>query len=181
LGIVKQLCQQGLILSQGKVSFFGNTSDAIKKYCYENVIEGKYESRKIPNKEAYFLKISIHNSSGFEQYSFEHDEKIIIKIKNVINKKVEAMCVFIMILDRNKSPIFPAQSISIEENMVLEIEAEFLTRGFYSIQAFIHIPRLIQFDAVFDVCQFSITDNGSSLAIHADYEYGNVFGRYNWK
>ena len=181
MGIVKQLCQKGLILYQGKIAFFGDTGDAIKHYSNENIIVGRYEINKIPQKEAFFLQISIHNTLGSEQYSFNHDEKIIIKIKNSINKKVDAMCVFIMVLDRNKNPIFPTQSMNIEENMALEIDAEFLTRGFYSIQAFIHIPRLIQFDAVFDICQFSITDNGSSLAIHADYEYGNVFGRCNWK
>jgi lipopolysaccharide transport system ATP-binding protein len=180
LGIVKQLCQKAILLTKGQISSIGTSQDIVSNYLNQSLSLGKYVNESKPNKESYFERISVHDIWGIEKYEFNHDEKIIVKFKNRISRKLSSMSVFVMVLDRYKKPVFPTQSFGIEENMNLEIESGFLTRGYYSIQAFIHVPRIMQYDSVFDICQFSICDNGSALAIHGDYDYGNVFGRCKW-
>lgn len=87
-----------------------------------------------------------------------------------------------MVMDSNKTRLFSSESKIITSDTVqLVIESNFLVRGSYSIHAFIHKPRTEQIDIAEDVCNFKIIDNGSDLLIHGDYDYGNVFGRINWK
>jgi lipopolysaccharide transport system ATP-binding protein len=87
---------------------------------------------------------------------------------------------FVTILDSKKRKVFSVESETIDEFMVLKINSHFLVRGEYSITAFINIPKIGPRHYIEDVCNFSITDQTSNMSKHGDYDYGNVFGSYEW-
>lgn len=64
--------------------------------------------------------------------------------------------------------------------MELMIESHLLVRGRYSITAMIHLPKIEQINVAEDVCSFEVIDTGSELQIHGVYDYGVVFGRFQW-
>ena len=86
-----------------------------------------------------------------------------------------------MILDHNKSRVFSMESgIIKQKTLKVKIKKNFLTRGNYSLHAFINKPQTEQVDVAEDVCPFEIIDNGSIYNIHGSYDYGRVFPNVEW-
>lgn len=127
-----------------------------------------------------FERISLYDSEGFENYIFEINQKISIKFEIKINQQIPDASLFVMILDKEKVPVCAFESETVEERMTLEIDRDFLVRGNYSLHTFMHIPRLVQFDAVYDQVGFEILDHDSSFVNHGGYNYGSIFGRGKW-
>ena len=65
--------------------------------------------------------------------------------------------------------------------MSLAIMPNFLTRGLYYVQTIIYRPAICRYDVVETACFFEITDNGSSFSHLETFDYGCVFGSYQWK
>ena len=83
-------------------------------------------------------------------------------------------------MDKLNNRIFSAETKIENEKITLQINPNFLVRGSYSIHSFIHIPRVEQIEIAENVCHFNVVDTGSIFSIHGSYDYGNVFGNYNW-
>ena len=64
--------------------------------------------------------------------------------------------------------------------MKLSISKDFLTRGLYSLQVVIYKPAVTQYDYLDDVCSFEVIDGGSYFSHLETYDYGCVFGSYEW-
>lgn len=182
MGAVSQLCTMGAVLQDGIISYFGNADDAISFYLAQNNGESYYRpslnSKK--QKDAYFVEIKATDNNGNEKADFFYNEPIFISYKLAIQNNRKDYTIFCMILDNKQNRIFAAESCFISESMTLKIHSNFLVRGDYSIHTFIHIPRVKQEDVAENVCHFTIIDNGSQFLKHGGYNYGSVFGNYEW-
>jgi len=179
---VSQLCTTGIILHNGCQYYQSNIEDIIKAYLQDNVKKGNYvvnndEKEKL---DAYFKEIKIVDEDAKDRRDFFYDEPINISFSIKINDNRLNYCVFCMILDSNLRRVFSAESKDIKENMILKIKPKFLVRGDYSLHTFIHIPRVKQEDVAENICPFKIIDNGSHFLKHSNYDYGSVFGNYEW-
>ncbi len=183
MGAVSQLCKSGIIIAEGGLQFAGNIENAIKFYLQNDVKKGNYQTtiEEDFQKDAYFKEIKIIDKDDVERSDFFHDEPICISYENIINNHKLNYTIFCMVLDSNLKRVFAAESSGIEKNMILKIRPKFLVRGDYSLHTFIHIPKVKQEDIAENVCHFSVIDNGSELNIHEGYDYGSVFGNYEWK
>jgi lipopolysaccharide transport system ATP-binding protein len=65
--------------------------------------------------------------------------------------------------------------------MTLRIEPWQLTRGTYTIEAFLHIPHVTRLEQIEDVCEFRVVDHASDMMKHGSYDYGAVLGKYDWR
>ncbi|MDX2133702.1 MAG: polysaccharide ABC transporter ATP-binding protein [Saprospiraceae bacterium] len=181
MGLISTLCNTCILLNKGRLSAIGENAYVISEYITTENISCAYKKTKniIP---PCFQTIKLKNSKDEEIYEFLHNENIVIEVALEINKEEKRnVTMFIMILDQNKQPICASESMRISQHMSINIPPYFLTRGNFSIHAFIHIPQQTQFDSVYDVCKFKITDAGSLLAIHGSYNYGSVFGPFIWE
>jgi lipopolysaccharide transport system ATP-binding protein len=143
-----------------------------------------YEGRGGGEKKLWFRRIFPSDGRGKIKDQFFHDEEVVFNFELGYNVPVDShpYSVFFMVLDENKTRVFSSESAIVRsESLQLVIESNFLVRGSYSIHTFIHRPGVEQIDVAEDVCHFSIADNGSSLLIHGNYDYGRVFGRSKWK
>jgi lipopolysaccharide transport system ATP-binding protein len=182
MAAVKSLCTRGIVLENGGVKFEGNIDDAVKEYLQDNLKNDNYfaEDNVDVKKDAFFKEIKIIDEEGKNRRVFFYEEQISISFKLKINNNKMNYCVFCIILDSNLKRVFSAESKNINENMLLKIHPKFLVRGDYSLHTFIHIPAFKQEDVVENVCSFEIIDNGSHFLKHKNFDYGSVFGKYEW-
>ena len=180
LNAVLQLCSKALLLNNGMVQRMDNTSTIVSDYLSNNNKSAVFKNQVSKSKQAFIDSICIKNEQGEINGKFSVDENIFIDLALVINHLDYDYNLFVLILDSKKRRVFACESEQISEQMTLILKSHTLVRGDYSITLFINIPKLGPIDIVEDVCNFTIIDNGSFLAKHGDYDYGNVFGRYEW-
>jgi len=181
IGAMKTLCNTGIFLKNGECQHIGPINDTLNRYLDSNVNLGKYVPEVIKTEnEIAFKQITIENEGNYVCTEFNVDEKIIIHYKFLININSDTFCILCIIKDKFGKPIFSAESKIKNDEMYLEIQARFLTRGSYTIHTFIHM-KLYQIEFVKDICGFTVVDNSSDLALLGNFDYGNVFGNYKWK
>lgn len=186
MGAIQQLCTKSIALQFGSIIDEGETKYVIDRYFQRiNGLYTKYEAKVEISKmkPIWFKSLFVHDDSGHERSEFFHDENIIIdfELGFNINKLNHDYTIFVILLDKFKNRISSIESDKItEEKIKLRIDKNFLVRGDYSINTFIHKPKTEQIDIAEDVCHFSILDNGSPLNIHGSYDYGSVFLSGKW-
>jgi lipopolysaccharide transport system ATP-binding protein len=182
MAAVKSLCTRGIVMENGGITFEGNIDNAVKVYLQENINSSNYIADEVEgeNKDAIFKEIKIIDDKGENRRVFFYEETVNISFKLKINNNKLNYSVFCMILDSDLNRVFSAESETINENMLLKIKPKFLVRGNYSLHTFIHVPATKQEDIVENVCAFEIIDNGSHFFKHKNFDYGSVFGNYEW-
>ena len=175
MATIKALCNRGIMLHNGQMHTEGTTDEVISSYVALGIGSNKFVPDLIKNNVAVsFRLIEVLDINNESCADFTCEDEINIKFEFSIQDFNQNYSLFVIIKDRFSTPVFSAENS-------IDLKERFLTRGSYNIHAFIHIPRVIQIDVASDICNFVITDATSPLAIHGDYEYGNVFGNYNWR
>jgi lipopolysaccharide transport system ATP-binding protein len=186
LGAIEKLCETSILLDKGKFVGLDKTQTLVRSYLkqFSSSSSPVFEGPVASEKKIWFRRINPSNSKKELKDQFFYNEEIYFNFELAFNisKDEHSYFIFFIVMDANKNRVFSAESgVITSDSVQLIIEANFLVRGAYSIHTFIHKPRTEQIDIAEDVCNFSIVDNGSSLLIHGDYDYGNVFGRSIWK
>ena len=178
---VNKLCKTGILLANGQVKRQGDMSDIISAYLSENVNEITYKNDDT-SKPINISEIEVKDAQGNQRADFKYDENIKIRIKLSMDNFIDGSSVFVMILDSAKRRVFAAEKFLNKDELIYEMEiaGKFLTRGSYSLHCLAHMPNKVLYDEVEDVCGFSIIDHNSELSIHGPYDYGSVFGNYQW-
>jgi lipopolysaccharide transport system ATP-binding protein len=181
LAAVKKLCTKGVLLEKGEIKIQGDINDVIQAYIKSGESSYIYQPEVVKSNVPVAFK-SIELFDANQQYcsEFTCEDEVLIKFNFAINASPKPYSVFVIVKDKYDSPVFSAEQNIESEIITLKLEKRFLTRGRYQIHTFIHIPKLEQIDVAKDICGFTITDATSRLAIHGNYEYGNVFGNYKW-
>lgn len=183
MGAVQKLCGDGIVLKDGRLVKMGFVDEAIRTYLDRKQVDSHYYGKADDRKKICFREISTRDKNGNPTDEFFHDEDIFIHYDLVFNidKHSHDYNVFCIVLDQLKSRVFSAESSVVsEEKLILKVNREFLTRGYYSIYTFINKPQTEQIDSAEDVCSFKIVDNGSSFNVHGSYDYGRVFPNAEW-
>lgn len=182
MGAIKSLCNSGLLLKNGKLNYFGSIEETITQYLDTDDKNGNYyltqEKRDV---EVAFKRIEIFNNNHQNCTEFNIEDEIVIKFDFNLANSNSNYSVFCIVNNKFGEPVFSAEQKINKETLSLHIKPMFLTRGNYSLDCFIHIPKVHQIDKVQDICNFNIVDVSSSFVIHGEFEYGNVFGNFEWK
>lgn len=181
---VSQLCKNGIYLKNGQLINKGGIKDITEIYLKDSEKgSALYQVADEKSSETYFTKIVVQDSSDKIKSSFDYDDEIIIGfiLKNLEHKVGKN--IFVTIQDINQNRVFSAETPIIlgKDTYQLVIEPRFLSAGSYNITAFIHIPQLIRYDDVQNVCHFDVVDTGSKFVIHGGYHHGVVYGKFEWK
>ncbi len=181
MGAVKTLCNLGMHLHKGQLNYIGEISETINEYL-TNTTQGNYIPENVKeNIPVAFESVVLENTNDQECSEFSIEDPIVIRFRFRIRDLTEGYSIFVTINNKYGNPVSSAEKLIYKEEMRLEIDAKFLTRGDYSITTFIHLPKIHRIDMAEEVCNFSIVDTTSSFVIHGAYDYGNVFGNYQWK
>jgi len=178
---IAQLCTTGLVMNNGLMETYGPINSVISQYLTNKTNSNLYINKNDSNHKRMFIsQIAITDINGVLKKDFLHNEEIYIRFILGINTKIKDADLFVMILNERKKRVFACETNNLNHTMTLILNADQLVRGDYSLHAFINIPQVEQVDVAEDVCNFTVFDNSSIMAKHGEYNYGNVFGRYNW-
>jgi len=181
MGSIQHLCKNSILLEYGVIKFVGKVDTVINFYLKTQTVENEF-LRESPKSCPYYIRnIHLTNERGEKSSNFRHDEPIIVNVEVIANEYIEQVYLFLTILDKHKNKIFSAENkIENSHRFSLKISSTFLTRGNYSLQAIIYKPAIIQYDFIEDTCAFNIDDVGSDFAHLETFDYGTVFGKYEW-
>ena len=181
LNAVSQLCTHGILMDKGKISYEGRIKGLVDTYIADEKKSAVYTNANPLSKKRMLIEsAAIKDNNGNVSSDFFYNEPVNIEFKIKINDPSLIADLFVIILDARKRRVFACEANGIKTTMKLTIEPNTLVRGDYSIHAFINMPKIEQLDVAEDVCNFKIIDSGSKMAKHHEYDYGVVFGRYNW-
>lgn len=89
LGVIEEFCDRCLLINKGKVSFLGESEEAIYKYMLSNAKEersnAKEDSAPLNNNKATISSVKIVDNKGEERSVFKFGEEIKIEL-NISNK-----------------------------------------------------------------------------------------------
>jgi len=181
MGAIANLCTQCILLRKGIIDLNDQTSFVINKYLSST--ENDSSIFEILDKDAliFISKLIICNEKNIVSSDFSIDEPILIKINLVIREQIENAEILIIILDLYKRRIFSCyKKINNKTKLILKINPRFLTRGKYSILTNVYQRAIAKYDFNDDICSFNIIDTGSEFHSLLNYDYGSVFGNYEW-
>ena len=179
MGSIRQLCKTGILLHQGQISFSGDIKQVISNYLSSESKKQLYQSTKDHSKGIFIQSLKILNHDKIPCYQFQHTDEILIDIKINTTKNNPETYLLVSIIDQLNRKIFSAET-PIFENVTLKIHSHFLTRGHYSIQTIIYRPAIMVYEQLDKICNFDVIDAGSQFARLETFDYGCVFGAYDW-
>ncbi|MCO5259305.1 MAG: polysaccharide ABC transporter ATP-binding protein [Crocinitomicaceae bacterium] len=181
LAAVKSLCTRGVLLKDGNLKINSNVTEVIDKYIINSNAQKDYYNADINDLKYSVISIEIKNYNNEINHNFSIQEDIYIDLKLNIPLKKENYTIFINVKTIQGVSVFSIEKPILSLNHILIINKQFLTRGIYTLDVFIHIPRQYQAFSLTNVCEFDVYDSDSELSVHGDYNYGVVFGNYIWQ
>ena len=179
MGSVQQLCNHGILLDMGRITFSGPIDKVINTYLASADVSSEYrmEDKKSP---VFVNSVKLSDGLGTFKNSFLLSDTINVDVKLTINEQIPETFLLVTVLDKLKRKVFSAEK-KVEKEMHLEIMPNFLTRGGYFVQTIIYKPAICQYDFVETACFFEVVDDGSPFSHLETFDYGCVFGSYRWK
>ena len=190
IGAIKQLCNKGMFLKNGRLENAGDINDVISNYT--DVFQDQYEySFTEKDKKPLFINtISVKNNEGIGKNSFIIQEKIVFDINIKINELKAGSVMGFFITDNLNSRVF-TDEVAIENlvtdasanNFTLQISIpkNFFIKGIYTANFALYIPNVNMFHFVGDLVRFSIEDLPPNIAKYQNTELGNVNSPCEWK
>lgn len=178
---VSNLCTRALLIEHGKLTASGLPADMVRLHLKQESTTAAYQrDMSVPLSTSAIVQINIQNQQGKNSAIFDYTEPVSIRF--VLNVAIDAQNanLFVTFLDDRKRRIFSCESSNLKEVCSLHIPGGIFTRGQYSIQAMINVPKVKAIDEVEDACAFTVIDHHSLLAKHGGYDYGSLFIPYQW-
>jgi len=181
LAAVKTLCHRAVLLEEGKVVLQGTSDEVLKKYNEKAVQNKDFINPNWNETLDYDIKsIQIKNEAFLSQHIFNVSEKIIIDFDFHILPDASLYSMYLCVKRMDGIRVFSIDKKITKQNHRFVIDKYCLTRGTYTLQIFIQIPRKFKLHDYSEVCAFEVIDQESELAVHGSYDYGATFGKYEW-
>ena len=183
MAAVRNLCDKGILIEKGEVKFEGKIDDVVSEYSNRFTHGSSYINRNLNDQfKVYIQSLRIKDKSGSELGMFTVEDKIYLHLK--ISFKIVSDQYRIMLTIKNSvgNPVFSIDEIVDEPSFIIELESNFLSRGDYVVDAFLHIPKVEKFHEIKGACGFSVKDFTSTFSIYREgLKLGDVFPRYKIK
>ena len=169
MGIIRNLCNKGILLDKGKVNFQGSMEETISTYEYENQNAlSLWKNPKDISKSEFFdiEEVTLLDDKRNSKREFFNSENIIIKIDLLVKEIHSKMLVLAFFTKHGETafayPIFLASKDSLKkgkQSVFLEIEKFLLNEGTYfitfetslhCIQGFAKYENILNFEIRFD-------------------------------
>lgn len=172
MGSISNLCTRCLVLEKGKVSFEGNTKEAIEKYSSTSTFKSQYKLEE-QKKGTYIKCFSIGTNQKAAKDEVLYDEEIRLSWTIILDTRKDLLLGFH--IKNSQDVMILADTFEIPENeMGHEVQVsyclpkKFLMPGHFVVNTAIQIPHKVVFDMVEGLVGFSIVDTGTHLS-----QFGN--------
>ena len=169
MGIIRNLCNKGILLDKGRLSFQGTMEETISTYEYENQnVLSVWNNPRDINKSEYFdiETVTLLDEKNNSKREFFNSEKVIVKIDLLVKEIHPKMLVVVYFSKHGETafahPIFLASKNSLRigrQSVFLEVEKFLFNEGTYfisinnslhCIQGFSIYDNILNFEIRFD-------------------------------
>lgn len=196
MGAIRNLCNNGILLENGTISYEGKAENVIDKYVYINIDTPDTSIVEFPpkkNKLIFFNKVWLVNKNGILSRKFDILNQILINFEftttsNISNSEISVFIINskgVNVLFTSLSEINDNNFIKLDEgkyHVTLKIKENYLVPDIYNIKLVAHNPNVQNID-VEDKISFIVNETGSVLS-----RYGEsakhlccVIGGINWE
>lgn len=109
IGVIRSLCQKGILLDQGRMAYSGPVSDVIDRYIQSFTNNQQISCMKEfdidDNLPAQLLKVGLSNGDGQSCQTFDVFDEINLEIEYVIRRPIEGLATMLAV-ERNTETLF---------------------------------------------------------------------------
>ena len=176
MGSVSQLCNRGILFSQGKIAFMGKVRDCISSYISEGAAESFYASKNTKN-DMFLKRVSVIDKNKNEIIDVAYDDNINIFFEIGCNNFVDNATVSFTLLNYHQFPLFTSHHKLNPSNPIVtaEIPRKLLLPGSYFIKPVLHVPNIQMLDVCDTFLPLNITDTGGE---HTQYINNKELGYF---
>lgn len=184
MGAIANLCNKGIVLKNGELTFAGNINDAIDTYLKQDtqVTGFQLDEEHLKTKDVYFQFINTLTKENMNSNEFKTSDEIKIEVEFVNHEMPNDLLLGIAALDKNKNKLFTNHfkvSSKRESNKIQYIiPGDTFCPGMYSFDLALFVPNNKIYHFLNDVCDIHIIDAGTDMY---NYEgYGSLFVKCSW-
>lgn len=195
MSVINNLCNKGILLSNGLVEYIGSSSDAIKNYLRKNDIKqhfGKIDLDNNINDLIYLNSVKIFNNENVVKNNFEYFENLNLELNiNVVKSDINYYCI-VYVNDSQGNQVFHTADNDLKQSNLskaskglyqyyLKFPSNLLKPGQYFIS--VNLTHKIhgsikRYEFVID---FDIIDNSSYRSINNGYRSTAIVApNINW-
>lgn len=192
MGVVSQLCQNAILMQNGKLISFGKAQEAIQNYLTINAgnVSSNYQAsndKKAANKN-YISSFSALNSEGRDCSDYIFHDSIFLKIEFVVQDYSPKIQIGIGLQDRIQNRIFTilrdlADFEKVDEftySGLVKLPPALIAPNTYSFVAALWTKDSHLFDLVENACNIRIYDSGTDLANYEGSDNGSIIITPEW-
>lgn len=188
MGTILQLCENTILIKDGKIEDFGVSSRIVEKYYND--------SRNITLKQSnldspiYIKELYTRNVTGEKTSKFAFSEKICLRMTIAVNQYDPMQNIGVVLLTNDKRRVFTVnKSLStFYKQGAKEIIVDFIIQESliapmdYSFLVALNTQKgLITYDWLEDVCGIKIYDDGTDFAFAEGTNYGCIILKDEWR
>jgi lipopolysaccharide transport system ATP-binding protein len=189
IGAIKALCNEAILLKNGRLEMVGATGTVIDGYLSVGKIEKvDVYTNENPKPDSDILEIKIIDVNGniCRNFAFEEEIEITFKLK-IANKHINSMF-GIRVKDQLERNIFTSE-ISIKDfhdgneilGLSIKIPRKFLVPNKYTLIVGLHMVNTELISYLENPVQFIIEETGTKFFQYSGNDYGCVYVECNWK
>ncbi len=171
MGAIRTLCNNTMILDNGKIKEFSSTEIAINKYLSDGMNDA-VEYKAMKEEKIFISYVCLLNEDDLKTNSFDFGDnircKIIITVTEFDPRTVFTLALLNIYNNRLFTSEHPLSDMTMNSNKEFSFVFSFpnlpFASGNYSLLIAIHIPNITLFDVVEDCLYFEIIDKGSLLS-----------------
>lgn len=192
MGMIGNLCNEGVLINKGQVEINGNINDVMNCYISKNNHASNFNysvsDEHLKNKINYFNTINLVNSKDEATSDFSLDENIRIRFSFTLNEVIPNVLIGIGIQDKFQNRITtllkPVDFFSILKDNVycgsVVLPSGILAPNIFSFVFAIWLKDVIIYDLLENICSFKIHDNGTENSLYKELDYGSIILKANW-
>ena len=166
MGIIRSLCNKGILLDKGRLSFQGTMEETISTYEYENQnVLSLWSNPKDINKSEFFdiETVTLLDEKNNSKREFFNSEKVIVKIDLLVKEIHPKMLVVVYFSKHGETafahPIFLTSKDSLKlgrQSVFLEVDKFLFNEGTYFITINISLHCIQGFSIYDNILNFEI-------------------------
>lgn len=176
MGSISQLCNTGVLLSQGQIEYIGNVQNAISRYIANGSTGSTFVSQNVYN-EMFLRSVSLlRNGKAHSTFAFNDD--ICLRFEIGCNSYIDQASLSFIVYDYHQAPLFTSHCGYIKGECVknAKVPNGLLLPGIYYIKPVLHVPNKRMLDECETFLQLTIVDTGSE---YTAYESNKDLGYFN--
>ncbi|MEJ7590182.1 MAG: polysaccharide ABC transporter ATP-binding protein [Planctomycetaceae bacterium] len=191
MGAISDLCSKCIYMKSGRLISEGPTGQIIDQYLGDDIgdseIVNRARSDAGENALVWFTNVTTRNAAGQIAASFAHDDQISLTVGfDAIASLPRGLAISVCLQDSANRRVFTDYQFVEEINngnfrqLLVSIPEVLIAPGNYSFIVSLHTFQGEVFDRLERVCEFTVVDNGSKLAMFQGGGTGCVLAACKW-